>query len=127
MQSCEGCRRICAEARVNAGGLQDCAAGSSQPAKPGGHIQPSYRSSFLATAGDITKCAQVFFYFREVQGRGEGQQPRGVECIDQLQKFQLRAIENDAYIEEFFPVYSGNNADDGVFKQVLVVHAGLLL
>ena len=96
MQPGQGCRRIGAEARVNAGGLQDCAAGSSQPAKPGGHIHFSYWSTFFTTQGDVTKCAEVFFYFREVQGGREGQQPGGVEGIDQLQKFQLRAIENDA-------------------------------
>jgi hypothetical protein len=69
----------------------------------------------------------VLFYFHDVQGGRERQQAGGVEGIDQLQKFQLRAIENDAYIEELFPVYPGNHADDGVFKQVLVVHAGLVL
>jgi hypothetical protein len=58
---------------------------------------------------------------------GEKDSRRLASRVDQLQEFQLRAIENDAYVEEFFPVYSGNNADDGVFKQVLVLHAGLLL
>ena len=92
MQPGEGCRRICAEARVDARGLEDRTTGGRQPAKPGGHIQLSYWSSFFTTPGDITKCAQVFFYFREVEGGREGQQPHRVEGIDQLQKFQLRAI-----------------------------------
>jgi hypothetical protein len=127
MQFGEGCRRIGAEARVDAGGLQDRAAGGGKPAKPGGHIQSSDRSPFFTTAGNISKCVKVIFYFREIQGRGERQKTGGIQGIAQFEKFQVRAVEDDSYIEGFFPVYAGDNADNGVFKQVLVLHAGLLL
>src|ERR1700743_2618375 len=94
-----GCR-FAAKPGMYSRGLQDRAPLCGKPAKPGCSIQPADGATCFASPNDLGKSAKMSFELFDVQVRGKGTQPAGVERIDQLQIFLFGTIQHYPDIQE---------------------------
>src|ERR1700722_11376993 len=62
--------------------------------------------------------------FFEIELRVKGEETIALPCAAEPQEFPAGAIEDDPDVEEFFAVDAGNDADDGIFKQVRFLQGG---
>src|SRR5580692_9893535 len=65
--------------------------------------------------------------FFEVEVGVKGEQAVAVICAAKPKEFNVRTIEDDPNVEELFAVDTGDDANDGIFKQVCCGHEGPLL
>jgi hypothetical protein len=100
------------------GGLKDGAAGCGEPAEAAGFIETAYGAAGLFTEGNGSKGVEVVVEFIEIELRVECEETVALLSAAEAQKFQARAIEDDSNVKEFFAVDAGDDANDGIFKQV---------
>jgi len=106
------------------GSLEDGTAGCGKPAEAAGHIEAADGATGLFAKGNGTKGMEVVIELFEIEFWIKGMQTVALLRAAQPQKFQAGAIENDSDVEKFFAVDAGDDADDGIFKQVRFLHGG---